>query len=119
MMAIPPSIQEKEFEMDANIKMTTPTKQDEILSRRAVLRAGLMLSCSLFVPITLISSPANGATAPATPKLAKAGVKYQAQPKGAQKCSLCTNYIAASKTCQRVEGAVSPDGWCVLWAKKA
>jgi hypothetical protein len=119
-MAIPLSIQEKEFEMDTIFKKTTPnttcSKQDEILSRRAVLRAGLMLSCSLFVPIALISSPANGAAAP---KLAKAGVKYQAQPKGAQKCSLCTNYIAASKTCQRVEGPVSPDGWCVLWAKKA
>ena len=110
--------------MDTIIKKTPPkttcTKQDEILSRRAVLRAALMLSCSLIVPIALISSPANGATAPTkTPKLAKAGVKYQAQPKGAQKCGSCMNFISASKTCQRVEGPISPEGWCVLWAAKA
>lgn len=42
---------------------TTSTKQDEILSRRAVLREALMMGCSLLVPISLLSSPANVATA--------------------------------------------------------
>lgn len=103
------------------IKEAIPTpinpKKDEILSRRAVLRAALMLGCGLFVPITLMSTPASAADA--AKKVAKAGVKYQNQPKGEQKCGTCTNYIAASKTCKRVEGPINPDGWCILWAKKA
>lgn len=100
---------------------TTNAKQDEILSRRAILRGALMAACSLLVPLSLFTSPANAATAApaATKKLAKTGVKYQTKPKSNQKCGTCTNFIAASKTCQRVEGPISPDGWCVLWAKKA
>jgi hypothetical protein len=64
-----------------------------------------------------MSSPASAADA--AKKVAKAGVKYQNQPKGEQKCGTCTNYIAASKTCKRVEGPINPDGWCILWTKKA
>jgi hypothetical protein len=96
---------------------TADTKQNEILSRRAVLRGALLVGCSLLVPASLFSSPANAATE--AKKLAKAGVKYQEKPKGDQKCSTCTNFIAASKTCKRVEGPINPDGYCILWAKKA
>ena len=111
--------------MSKNIPKTNPvticTGQDKNLSRRDVLRAALVAGCSLFVPIAIFSTPANGAepVAATGKKVAKAGVKYQNKPKGAQKCSTCTNYIAASKTCKRVEGTISPDGWCILWAAKA
>jgi hypothetical protein len=96
-------------------------KQSKILSRRAVLRGVLMMSASLLVPISLFSAPSSAATATpaAAKKLAKAGVKYQDKPKGDQKCGTCTNFIAASKTCKLVEGPISPDGYCILWAKKA
>lgn len=103
--------------INEEIPVPISTKTDEILSRRAMLRAALMVGCSLFIPITLMSSPASAADA--AKKVAKAGVKYQNQPKGEQKCGTCTNYIAASKTCKRVEGPINPDGWCILWAKKA
>jgi hypothetical protein len=66
-------------------------------------------------------SPATGAgpTAGVAPvKVPQESVKYQAQPKGDQKCSGCTHFIAESNTCKLVEGQVSPDGWCTLWAKK-
>jgi len=102
--------------------VTTCTGQDKIMSRREVLRAALVAGCALFVPVAIFSSAANGAepaTATGVKKLAKAGVKYQSKPKGAQKCSTCTNYIAASKTCKRVEGSIDPKGWCILWAAKA
>jgi hypothetical protein len=101
---------------------TTDSRQDEMLSRRAVLRGALMVGCSLFVPIAIFSSSANGAesTAPATAKkVSKKSVMYQNQPKGAQKCSTCMNFIAASNTCKRVEGSINPEGWCILWVKKA
>ena len=97
-------------------------KEIQIPSRRVVLRGALAIGCSLFVPAALFSSPATGANAAAptaTKKMPKASVQYQAQPKGEQKCSGCLNFIAESKTCKLVEGPVSPDGWCVMWAKKA
>jgi hypothetical protein len=107
-------------EINETLVDTTGPKQNEILSRRAVLRGLLMVGASLLIPVSLVTSPANASTAPAAAKkLAKAGVKYQEKPKGDQKCSTCTNFIAASKTCKRVEGPINPDGYCILWAKKA
>ena len=94
---------------------TTSIKQGEMLSRRAALRTALMVGCSLFVPVTLFSS----SSAAADNKVPKVSVKYQNQPKGELKCGACMNFIAATKTCKRVEGPINPDGWCVLWAKKA
>lgn len=108
--------------MNKNNQETSPdtagSKQDELLSRRAVLRGALMVGCSLFVPIAFFSSSANGAEAPAVKKVSKKSVMYQTHPKGEQKCSTCMNFIAASKTCKRVEGPINPEGWCILWAKK-
>jgi hypothetical protein len=110
----------------------------EIPSRRIVLRGALAVACGLWVPIVLsgcdskkgtnssspapASAPATsaGSAAPAaTKKVSPASVQYQAQPKGEQKCGNCVNFIAESNTCKLVDGQVSPEGWCSLWAKKA
>jgi hypothetical protein len=112
--------------MSRNIKETAPKEtfmvQDEILSRRAVLRGALVAGCSLFVPITLLGACSKGAES-AAPTLARkqsqAEVRYQAQPNGVQKCSNCMNYNSAKNICNRVEGPVSPEGWCVLWGRNA
>jgi hypothetical protein len=45
-------------------------------------------------------------------------VQYQTQPKGEQKCAGCQHFIAESNACKLVEGQISPDGWCILWAGK-
>ncbi|HSD96516.1 MAG TPA: high-potential iron-sulfur protein [Sulfuricaulis sp.] len=63
------------------------------------------------------STPQQGATAQGG-KLSKAQAQYQEQPKGDQNCANCMHFIAGSSTCQVVEGKVSPNGWCMLWAKK-
>lgn len=63
-------------------------------------------------------APAGGATAQGG-KLSQAQAKYQNQPKGDQQCSNCMHFVAESSTCKVVEGKVSPNGWCMLWAKKA
>lgn len=89
--------------------------KEEILSRREVLRGALAVGCSLLVP-AFLSSPAHSAT---TKKASPASVKYQTHPKGEQKCGKCANFIAESNTCKVVEGKISPDGWCVMWIKKA
>lgn len=62
--------------------------------------------------------PASEASAPGA-KLSQAQAKYQNQPKGDQQCSNCTHFIAGSSTCKVVEGKISPDAWCMLWAKQA
>lgn len=114
----------------------------DISSRRKLLRGTLALGSSLCLPAlfsgcdsedtgnatsttTPASSPTPAATvtenAPAATanKVKKEAVQYQEQPKGDQKCSLCLHFQPESNRCQLVEGQISPDGWCILWVKKA
>ncbi len=112
--------------------------KQQIPPRRAVLRGALALGCSLWVPMLLSgcdskkgadsTSPAPAgppvtsakpAAPAATMKVPQATVQYQLQPKGDQKCSNCVHFIADSNTCKLVEGQISPEAWCSLWAKKA
>ena len=113
----------------------------DILPRRLVLRRALAVACSLCLPIALSacdSKPDGGGSspsgaAPASPprnpgeasaatgavKAKQAAVQYQAQPKREQKCGICRHFIAESKSCHLVEGPISPEAWCILWAKPA
>jgi hypothetical protein len=108
--------------------------KEEIPPRRVVLRGALAVGCSLLVPMALSGcdskkganstspAPATSATpaAPAaTTKVPQASVQYQTKPKGEQKCGGCVHFIAESNTCKLVDGQISPEGWCSLWAKKA
>ena len=112
--------------------------KEEIPPRRIVLRGALAVGCSLLVPIVLSgcdsrkganstsSAPAgssatstNSAAPVATKKVAPASVQYQTQPKGEQKCGGCVHFIAESNACKLVDGQISAEGWCSLWAKKA
>ena len=112
--------------MNRNIRETAPADthmaRDEILSRRTALRSMVIAGCCLFMPVALLGGCSKGTESdtPTLPgKLSKAEVKYQAQPKGAQQCSNCMNFNSAKQTCNRVEGPVSPEGWCALWAGNA
>ncbi len=106
--------------------------QEEILSRRTVLRGALAVGCSLLIPAALLgcdakqgetpstepASPASSGSETATPgKVTQASVQYQSQPKGEQKCGVCMHFEAGSNSCKLVDGQISPDGWCSLWAK--
>lgn len=44
--------------------------------------------------------------------------KYQDSPKDNHKCSGCSQFEAPS-ACKVVEGTISPEGWCQLFAPKA
>jgi hypothetical protein len=110
---------------------------DVVRSRRAVLGGALAVGCGVWVPIaisgcdskkgaTSTSTPMAAAPAasaassgPATAKVAKTSVQYQTMPKGEQKCGTCQHFIAGSNTCKLVDGPISPEGWCSLWAAKA
>lgn len=106
--------------------------KEEIPPRRIVLRGALAVGCGLCLPIALTGcdskkaatpagaagSTADKATQATANKVSQASVQYQTQPKGEQKCSTCTNFIAPN-SCKLVDGQINPEGWCKLWAKKA
>ena len=117
----------------------------DIPSRRELLRRGtLALGSSLCLPVLFsgcdskdsakpasTTTPAYSSTPAATVtenapaaaaaanKVKKEAVQYQEQPKGDQRCGLCLHFQPESNSCQLVEGQISPDGWCILWVKKA
>jgi len=121
--------------------------QEEIPPRRVVLRGALALGCGLLAPSALFGcgkqeADSTGAApetalpsadsamqapdapetsaesaAPAAAKMPQASVQYQTEAKGDQQCSGCIHFIAESNTCKLVEGQISPNGWCTLWAQ--
>ena len=52
-------------------------------------------------------------------KMSQAEAQYQGTPKAEQKCSKCVHFIADSNSCKVVEGQISAEGWCKLFAAKA
>ncbi|MBF0166195.1 MAG: hypothetical protein HQL45_01085 [Alphaproteobacteria bacterium] len=93
------------------------------LSRRSVLQKSVAFGCCLSLPLGLISTTTalaeNASPQASDKKVTQAGAHYQAKPKEGQSCSACAHFIAASASCKRVDGKISPDGWCMLWTKKA
>jgi len=57
-------------------------------------------------------------------KATKEAMHYQDQPKDGQQCATCVQFMpgekpGASGACQIVEGAISPNGWCIEYIKKS
>ncbi len=50
-------------------------------------------------------------------KVSKDEAKYQNLPKDSQMCAVCANFVAPN-SCQRVNGEISPQGWCTLFTPK-
>jgi hypothetical protein len=76
-----------------------------------------------FLAGTLVASTAAGfllANAPSAQaqKVSKAAANYQNQPSGGRRCAGC-RYFQSPNACQRVQGTISADGWCALWAASA
>jgi hypothetical protein len=83
------------------------------LSRRRLLRVGAYAVGAA----ALIGAASTGADA----QVKKASQKdsgYQESPMGGKACSQCRNFQAPG-SCTVVEGAISPNGYCRLFAKKA
>jgi hypothetical protein len=62
-------------------------------------------------------SLAKSNMAEAQSKTDKKTAKYQDQPNNGQSCSQC-NFFRPPKSCQLVDGDISPTGWCSFFAKK-
>ncbi|HLW89911.1 MAG TPA: high potential iron sulfur protein [Roseiarcus sp.] len=79
------------------------------ISRRMLL-AGAAVAGS--IPLLALGA------SPAWAKMSQAAVAYQDSPKGDRTCSGC-GLFQAPGSCKTVDGAISPNGWCKIWVKKA
>jgi hypothetical protein len=75
-----------------------------------------------------IALPAFAAAAAAaradSSKASQSAMHYQSSPNGNMRCSGCRFFIpasdaSASGTCQIVDGAISPNGYCMGYAAKS
>ncbi len=57
-------------------------------------------------------------TRQAAAKMTQKAALYQPKPKGGEQCSTCTHFQPPS-SCQVVDGAISPNGWCQMYIRKA
>ena len=85
--------------------------QDKKISRRTVLRGAAVAAGA--VPVLLA-----GMNAAEAAKASQASVTYKDSPKGSQSCANCSLFVAPA-SCKSVDGAISPNGWCNIWVKKA
>ncbi|HET7848664.1 MAG TPA: high-potential iron-sulfur protein [Pseudolabrys sp.] len=86
----------------------------EAISRRALFPAALGAIAMLNVALSLGYSD----VAEAQSKVDKKTAKYQDHPNNGQHCAIC-RFFRPPKSCQLVEGDISPNGWCSFFAKKA
>ena len=80
-------------------------------SRRSVLISSAVLAGAACAGLV---SPRR---ASAQGKASKAAMKYQDRPNGEQQCSNCLQFVPPG-SCKVVEGAISPNGYCIAWTKK-
>jgi hypothetical protein len=84
------------------------------ISRRGLLRsATLVAAAGAFVAVA-----AAGSAALADSKFSQTIAKYQATPKGAQRCDNCSQFQTPS-SCKVVASPVAASGWCALYAAKS
>ncbi len=65
----------------------------------------------------VVAADAAITRAGAQTKISQAVAKYQDQPKGQQSCAVCANFQPPN-ACKFVQGTISPNGWCQLFAAK-
>jgi hypothetical protein len=80
------------------------------ISRRAMLTSAA-LSLGAAAAAAVVPQAA------AQQKISQADAKYQTTPKGDQHCDGCVNFQPPN-ACKFVDGDISPNGWCQLFAAK-
>ena len=91
-------------------------------SRRKLIRNGITIAAVGAVAATglLKTAPARAQAG----KASQAVAMYQPKPHGKDQCDNCIHFIpgktpTAKGTCKVVEGDIAPQGWCVMYARKA
>ena len=83
------------------------------ISRRKVLSVAAGAAGMVLGVAAIVSAPTPAKAAKASQK----SVKYQDTPKGDARCDNCSLFEAPN-SCKTVEGTISPEGWCMVYAKK-
>lgn len=82
-------------------------------SRRALLQKGAVALGA----VTVLGLTGSAASAQIAKKADQKVAGYQSSPNGGNSCANCRQFIAPS-SCKVVDGTVSGNGWCKLYAKK-
>jgi hypothetical protein len=80
------------------------------VSRRSVLLQGAICATGVATILVTTIDSANAA------KLPQKSVGYRPTPNGDRECSNCKLFVAPDE-CTKVDGKISPQGYCVLWQK--
>jgi hypothetical protein len=91
--------------------MNKGAKGCRCVSRRVML-TGTALALGAAAGVAAVSRSS------AQQKITQADAQYQATPKGGQHCDGCVNFQPPS-ACKFVQGDISPNGWCQLFAAKS
>ena len=86
------------------------SRSEDGISRRTLMRVATLTG--------LVAAGGAASEAFAQAKVSQSQAQYQDHPNDKQTCAGCANFVAPS-SCQRVEGKISPNGWCTLYAAKA
>ena len=90
------------------------------LPRRRFLKMGV--AALTMIPLAVASSRASAATNAAL----RTSLKYKSTPEGDKCCVNCIQFVSGASPkdlggCKVIPGdtEISPDGYCIVWAKKA
>ena len=89
---------------------------DEPFSRKQLSRRRFLI-IGAHAGGAAVAAASMSSAADATAKVPKQTVNYQMSPKGPARCGSCS-YFQAPASCNFVDGAISPSGWCVLYKAK-
>jgi hypothetical protein len=82
---------------------------------RHISRRVALSRTAIALGIAAAGTTVTGASA--QQKITPAAAKYQDQPKGQQSCATCINFQPPN-ACKFVQGTISANGWCLLFAPK-
>jgi hypothetical protein len=86
---------------------------DRSLHSRRQFFAGMAILAGGATALATMTTPS-----PAAAKVGPADVGYQTAPKGTARCDNCLQWQGPA-SCKVVSGAISPHGWCSIWAHKS
>jgi hypothetical protein len=97
----------------------TTTMTDRTLRAIDLTRRGLFRDVALIAGAgALLGGGLAATSAAADTKFSQKMAHYQGTPKGAARCSNCSQFQPAS-ACKVVAGVIAPAGWCTLYALKS
>jgi len=93
-------------------------KENQMLRRQFLKIGGAALA---MIPVLVVSGRANAATNAGM----RTAFKYQGTPQGDKSCASCTQFVPGASAkdlggCKVMPGdtEISPQGYCIVWAKK-